>query len=125
MVTGALAAQAVVAARTAGVVDPARARQSYVRAWRREIGPELRDSVLIQKYLFPSPERMDNVVRGANGHPEFARILVDYGSGRLSYRAARRRLLWHFPRLLPRLAMVAWRSRRARAAYNPAEAQHG
>jgi flavin-dependent dehydrogenase len=125
MVTGTLAAEAVLAARTAGVVDPARARRHYVRAWRREVGPELRDSVLIQKYLFPSPERMDNVVRGANGHPEFARILVDYGSGRLSYRAARRRLLWHFPRLLPRLAMVAWRNRRARAAYNPAEPQHG
>jgi geranylgeranyl reductase family protein len=125
MVTGDLAAAAVLAARHADAVDPAQARRHYVRGWRREIGPELRDSVLIQKYLFPSPERMDNVVRGANGHPAFASILVDYGSGRLSYRAARRRLLWHFPRLLPRLAMVAWRTRGARRAYNPAEPQHG
>jgi geranylgeranyl reductase family protein len=125
MVTGDLAAQAIIAARAGGVIDPARARRGYVRAWRREIGPELRDSVLIQKYLFPSPERMDNVVRGANAHPAFAEILVDYGSGRLSYRAARRRLLWHFPRLLPRLAMVAWRDRRNRPAYNPATPEHG
>ncbi len=125
MVTGDLAAQAVIAARAGGVIDPVRARRGYVRAWRREIGPELRDSVLIQKYLFPSPERMDNVVRGANAHPAFAEILVDYGSGRLSYRAARRRLLWHFPRLLPRLAMVAWRDRRKRPAYNPAAPEHG
>jgi flavin-dependent dehydrogenase len=125
MVTGDLAAQAVIAARVGGVIDPARARRGYVRTWRREIGPELRDSVLIQKYLFPSPERMDNVVRGANAHPAFAEILVDYGSGRLSYRAARRRLLWHFPRLLPRLAMVAWRDRRRRPAYNPAAPEHG
>jgi flavin-dependent dehydrogenase len=116
MVTGELAADAVLAARTAAGVDPARARRGYVRAWRRELGAELRDSVLIQKYLFPSAARMDRVVRGANARPEFSEILVDYASGRLSYRAARRRLLWHFPRLLPRLAMIAWRDRR------PAEA---
>jgi len=112
MVTGELAADAVLAARTSGAIDPARARRAYVRAWRHEIGAELRDSVLIQKYLFPSPERMDRVVRGANTHPAFSTILVDYARGRLSYRAARRRLLWHFPRLLPRLAMIAFRDRR-------------
>lgn len=109
MVTGDLAAGAVLAARRDGVIDPARARRGYVRAWRREIGAELRDSVLIQKYLFHAPDRMDRVVRGANARPEFSEILVDYASGRLPYRAARRRLLWHFPRLLPRLAMIAYR----------------
>jgi flavin-dependent dehydrogenase len=108
MVTGDLAAGAVLEARTAAGVSPARARRSYVRAWRHEIGAELRDSVLIQKHLFTSPARMDRVVAGANARPEFSRILVDYASGRLSYRAARRRLLWHFPRLLPRLARLAW-----------------
>src|SRR5262245_52775530 len=113
MVTGELAAEAVLAARAGGVIDPARARRNYVRAWRREIGAELRDSVLIQKYLLHNPERMDRVVRGANARPEFSEILVDYASGRLSYRAARRRLLWHFPRLLPRLAMIAFRGRGA------------
>jgi geranylgeranyl reductase family protein len=124
MVTGDLAAAAVLAAREGSVIEPARARRTYVRAWRREIGAELRDSVLIQKHLFPSRERMDNIVRGASTHRAFADTLVDYGSGRLSYRAARRRLLWHFPRLLPRLALVAWRSRRA-AAYQPPAAEHG
>jgi geranylgeranyl reductase family protein len=114
MVTGELAADAVLASRTAAGFDPARARRAYVRAWRHEVGAELRDSVLIQKYLFNSPERMDRVVRGAQTRPEFSSILVDYASGRLSYRAARRRLLWHFPRLLPRLAMLALRSRRPR-----------
>ena len=108
MVTGDLAARAVIEARTARGVSPARARRSYVRAWRHEIGAELRDSVLIQKHLLTSPARMDRVVSGANARPEFSRILVDYASGRLSYRAARRRLLWHFPRLLPRLARIAW-----------------
>ena len=86
------------------------ARRAYVRAWRREIGAELRDSVLIQKYLFSTPARMDRVVRVAQTRPEFSETLVDYASGRLSYRAARRRLIWHFPRLLPRLALQAARA---------------
>jgi geranylgeranyl reductase family protein len=102
MVTGELAATAVLEA-----ASPAAMRRAYVKAWRHEIGAELRDSVLIQKYLFNSPVRMDRVVSGANARPEFSRVLVDYASGRLTYRAARRRLLWYFPRLLPRLARIA------------------
>jgi len=122
MVTGDLAARAILAARRRDVVDPAAARRGYVRLWKREIGAELRDSVLIQKYLFPNPARMDRVVRGAKTRPEFPRILVDYASGRLSYRAARRRMLWHFPRLLPRLAWVALRGRPSTAAGGTAPA---
>src|ERR1044072_7291326 len=106
MVTGDLAPRAGSEARSARAGSPARARRSSVRAWRHEIGAELRDSVLIQKHLLTSPARMDRVVSGANARPEFSRILVDYASGRLSYRAARRRLLWHFPRVLPRLGMI-------------------
>jgi geranylgeranyl reductase family protein len=117
MVTGELAAKAVLASRggtgAPADVSPSRMRGTYVEAWRRELGAELRDSVLIQKYLFNSPARMDRVVSGLNTRPEFSRILVDYASGRLSYRAARRRLLWCFPRLLPRLARIAWNSRAA------------
>lgn len=109
MVSGDLAAAAIVRATTNRVVDPAAARRAYVRAWRHEIGGELRDSVLIQKYLLHSPPRMDRVVRGARVRPEFSEILVDYASGRLSYRAARRRLLWHFPKLLPQLLWQALR----------------
>src|SRR5205823_4741105 len=129
MVTGDLAADAILASRRLRQGDgahgresellPARARRAYVRAWRREIGAELRDSVLIQKYLFPSPARMDRVVRAARTRLAFSEILVDYASGRLSYHAARRRLLWHFPRLLPRLAWIALRGRPA-----PAAAEH-
>jgi geranylgeranyl reductase family protein len=121
MVTGELAAGAILEARHDGVVQPAVARRAYVRAWKKEIGAELRDSVLIQKYLFHSATRMDRVVRGAQTRPEFSRILVDYASGRLSYRAARRQLLWHFPRLLPRLAWLAMR-RRSDIVHEP---QHG
>lgn len=121
MVTGELAADAVLAARRTQVVDPAVARRAYVRAWKHEIGAELRDSVLIQKYLFHSAVRMDRVVRGAQTRPEFSRILVDYARGLTSYRAARRQLLWHFPRLLPRLAWLAVR-RRSEPIQEP---QHG
>lgn len=111
MVTGELAAEAILAAPR----SPARARQIYSRAWRREIGAELRDSVFIQRYLFPHPARMDGVVRVARTRRVFSETLVDYASGRLTYRAARRRLLWHFPRLLPRLAWIALRGRPAQA----------
>jgi geranylgeranyl reductase family protein len=115
MVTGELAADAILASRRGVETSPARARRAYARAWRREIGAELRDSVLIQKYLFHSPARMDRVVRVARTRPVFAESLVDYASGRLSYRAARRRLVWHFPRLLPRLVWLALRGRPSRA----------
>jgi geranylgeranyl reductase family protein len=134
MVTGDLAAGAILASRGLRQGDgaqgrerelsPARARRAYVRAWRGEIGAELRDSVLIQKYLFHSPARMDRVVRVARTRPVFSESLVDYASGRLSYRAARRRLLWHFPRLLPRLAWLALQGRpprRAGESPDPAE----
>ena len=116
MVTGDLAAGAILDSRREGVVRPAVARRAYRRSWRREIGIELRDSVLIQRYLFHSAPRMDRVVRGAKMYPEFSRLLVDYASGRMSYRAARRRMLWHFPRLGPRLAWVALRPRPATTA---------
>jgi hypothetical protein len=125
MVTGDLAAGAILASRRLrqGVgaqegeaeLSPARARRAYVRAWRQEIGAELRDSVLIQRYLFHSPLRMDRVVRVAQRRPVFSETLVDYASGRLSYYAARRRVLWQFPRLLPRLAWLALRGRPAPA----------
>jgi geranylgeranyl reductase family protein len=122
MVSGELAADAIVQARAGADFAAARARRAYVRTWRHEIGGELRDSVLIQKYLLHSPPRMDRVVRGAIRRPEFSAILVDYASGRISYRAARRRLLWHFPRLLPQLAWQALRDRRSDIIREP---QHG
>ncbi len=109
MVTGNLAAGAVLQATHGDVIAPRAARRAYVRAWRHEIGPELRDSVLIQRYLFASAARMDNLVAGANARPEFSQLLVAYARGIITYRAARRQLLWHFPRLLPRLTWLALR----------------
>ena len=113
MVTGDLAAGAIL---DGAVGEGGRAGAGAARLRARlapEIGAELRDSVLIQSTC-SAPARMDRVVRVAQTRAVFSETLVDYASGRLSYRAARRRLLWHFPRLLPRLALVA-----ARGAGNP------
>jgi geranylgeranyl reductase family protein len=112
MVTGELAASAVLAARQGSTIAPDRARRLYVRAWRAEIGAELRDSVLIQRYLFRTRDRMDGIVSAANSRPEFSQWLVDYASGRMTYLEARRRLVSRFPRLVPKLAWVAWRGAR-------------
>jgi flavin-dependent dehydrogenase len=112
MVTGELAASAVLAARQGSTIAPDRARRVYVRAWRAEIGAELRDSVLIQRYLFRTRDRMDGIVSAANSRPEFSQWLVDYASGRMTYLEARRRLVSRFPRLVPKLAWVAWRGAR-------------
>jgi geranylgeranyl reductase family protein len=112
MVTGELAASAVLAARQGSTIAPDRARRLYVRAWRAEIGAELRDSVLIQRYLFRTRDRMDGIVSAANSRPEFSQWLVDYASGRMTDLEARRRLVSRFPRLVPKLAWVAWRGAR-------------
>jgi len=111
MVTGDLAAAAVLDAARGGASVPANARRAYVRAWRREIGVELRDSVLIQRYLFHSPAMMDRVVRGATAYPEFAALLIGYATGRLTYRAARREFMRRFPSLALRFAWLALRAK--------------
>jgi flavin-dependent dehydrogenase len=97
MVTGDLAAAAILRG----------APRTYERAWRREIGAELADSITVQRYLFGRPGRVDRMVRGARESPDLALALVDYAMARLSYRAARRRLLMRSPRLL--LSLLAAR----------------
>jgi len=101
MVTGDLAARTI--------VDEAAARKRpeersdlatrYRRACDREIGPELRDSVLIQRYLFASPRRIARLIRGIPRNPAMTRAVLDYAMGRRSYRSVRRRLLSRSPTL--------------------------
>jgi geranylgeranyl reductase family protein len=90
MVSGDLAAQSIAAGAPA----------SYDRAWRREIGAELRDSVLVQRFLFRNPGRIDKLVRGARRHRQLADAVVRYASGGESYRAVRRRLFLKCPAVL-------------------------
>lgn len=104
MVTGELAARAILS--DASMDDPRRgttAAGAYVRAWRREIGGELRDSVLIQRYLFRDPARLDGVVAGAGRHRAVGDAIIAYAMGELTYREARRFLIRRFPRALFRL----------------------
>lgn len=104
MVTGELAARAIL--DDAALDDPRRgttAARAYVGAWRREIGGELRDSVLIQKYLFRDSARIDDVVAGAGKHRAAGDAIIAYAMGELSYREARRFLIRRFPRALFRL----------------------
>ena len=108
LVSGDLAARAVIDDR--GIDDPRRgttAAGRYVRAWRREIGAELRDSVLIQKYLFRDASRIDGVVSSADTYRQAADTIIAYAMGTISYAEARRRFLARFPRVVVRMARVA------------------
>jgi geranylgeranyl reductase family protein len=109
MVSGELAGHAIL--EDAALDDPRRgstAGQRYEGAWRSEVGAELRDAVLVQRYLFRESSRIDDVVRGASAFEEAAATIIAYAVGTVSYKEARRRLLWRFPRVGLRLARVAW-----------------
>jgi geranylgeranyl reductase family protein len=102
MVSGDLAARAIIDGRRAGSARAGLAAR-YANACDREIGAELRDSVLIQRYLFADRARIRAVIAGA---PRSATtgLIVDFAVGRLSYRGLRRRLLARAPGLAARLA---------------------
>jgi flavin-dependent dehydrogenase len=108
MVTGDLAARAITEALDdEGPPRADGAAHRYVRMWKREIGGELRDSRLIQKYLFRNPRRIEAVVKGADAHPELANLIIAYAMGSIPYPAARRRILSRFPRTALRLVRIA------------------
>ena len=100
MVSGILAAEAVLQG------EP----RSYEWRWRRELGPELRDAVWVQQYLFADSARVDAMVRGARRYPAIAAGLVDYAMGDRSYRNARWRLIAKLPLVAARVTLGAGRS---------------
>jgi flavin-dependent dehydrogenase len=91
MVSGEQAARAVISVPAAGVVRDLEPR--YRRAWRREIGAELRDSVLLQRHLFADRRRIARVIAAAGSNPKLTTLVLDYAIGRLPYAAVRRRVL--------------------------------
>ena len=97
------------AARTAACGAP----DTYERFWRREMGAELRDAVLVQRYLLTTPGRIDAALAGARRAPELADLLIRYTMGEVSYFAARRRVLLRSPGLAVRLILDAQRRRAA------------
>ena len=98
MVTGDLAARAVM--ERAPLATLAR---RYRRACDYEIGPELRDSVLLQRYLFADRRRIARIIAGAHRELTATRWILDFITGRTSYRALRRRLLARSPLLIGRM----------------------
>jgi geranylgeranyl reductase family protein len=101
MVSGDLAARTIISTPAKAVATLAR---RYHRAVRREVGAELRDSVLIQRYLFTDRRRIADVINGASEEPELTKLILDCAVGRLSYRALRWRMLARVPRLAAHLA---------------------
>ena len=97
MVSGDLAARAII--ETGGVVSRDRVARRYRRACRREIGPELRDAVLVQRHLFSDRVRIARIVRNAHRHPAITKLILDYAIGRRSYLSARRGLIRRSPHL--------------------------
>ena len=102
MVSGDLAARTIAA-------SPA---PSTTRIWRgrtgapcnREIGAELRDSVLIQRYLFGDRRRIAAAIAdGAAGSRPITQLILDLVIGRRSYRDVRRRMFVRAP-----LLAVGW-----------------
>jgi geranylgeranyl reductase family protein len=118
MVTGDLAARTIVEARRQGGSHTNLASK-YARACDDEIGAELRDSVLIQQYLFADRNRIRAVIDGAGRRPAQTRLILDFAVGRISYRRLRRQLLARSPGLAARLAWELLRKKtwpRERAA---------
>ncbi|PWT79811.1 MAG: hypothetical protein C5B57_13290 [Blastocatellia bacterium] len=101
MVSGDLAARAIIETPQAPAGD--RLATHYARAVNREIGVELRDSVLIQRYLFGDRHRTDRLIRNTPRYPSATRAILDYAIGRRSYASVRRQLLTRYPRLAIRL----------------------
>jgi flavin-dependent dehydrogenase len=99
MVSGEHAARAVIDSAP----DLAAAAPRYCRACDREIGSELRDSVLIQRYLFADRRRIAQIIAGANRATAVTRLALDLVAGRRSYRDVRRRILARSPGLLARM----------------------
>jgi geranylgeranyl reductase family protein len=100
MVSGDLAARTIVETRGTPGADLA---GPYTRTVMGEVGAELRDSVLIQRYLFGDRRRIAEVIAQAPHQPAITRSILDFAIGRRSYRALRRSLFLRAPLLVPRL----------------------
>jgi geranylgeranyl reductase family protein len=101
MVSGELAARSIVESRAG---EPDALARRYQCACDREIGAELRDSVLVQRYLFGHRRRIARVIAGATRDPAATALVLDFAIGRRPYSEIRRRLLARWPLLALRFA---------------------
>jgi geranylgeranyl reductase family protein len=93
MVSGELAGRALVAGTP----------ESFDPAWRQEVGEELRDSVLVQRFLFGDLGRIDRLVKGARENLAAATEVINYAMGHISYRHLRARFIMRSPLIALRL----------------------
>jgi flavin-dependent dehydrogenase len=100
MVSGELAARTIVASWPSTDAELA---GPYRRAVRKEMGAELRDAVLIQRYLFGDRRRIAAVVAAAPRQRAMTNLILDLAIGRRSYGDVRRRMLARAPLLASRL----------------------
>jgi len=103
MVSGDLAARTIIECDERH--GPGDLAAAYRRACDREIGAELRDSVVIQRYLFSNPRRISRMLRAAPRHQAITNLILDYAIGRRTYRAVRRGVLARAPHLA--LSLIA------------------
>jgi geranylgeranyl reductase family protein len=103
MVSGECAALAIASMGSAG--PPEDVGRRYDRLWRREIGAELADAVLIQRYLFARHERVSRAVRGGARRPWMSAMVAAYARGDVTYASLRRRMLVRLPSLALHLAI--------------------
>jgi len=100
--------------------DIAGLAERYRRACDHEIGAELRDSVLLQRYLFAGRRRITRIIMGAGREAATTRVVLDWLVGRVPYRHARRAMVRRAPLVAARLAwnvMTPHRAFRTRATY--------
>ena len=116
---------AMVSGELAGRTAARGATKGYERRWRREIGGELRDAVIVQRHVLTTPRRIDALVAAARRAPDVANLLIRYAMGEVSDFAARRRLLLGSPLLAVRLFLATRRHARERAAATTARAALG
>lgn len=106
MVTGELAARSVLRTPASAL-----ARNSLALGYRRacddEVGAELKDSVQIQRFLFADSRRIGQLIRAAQRSPAQTKTVLEYVSGRLSYRVARRRFVMRAPIAAFRLLLAS------------------
>jgi flavin-dependent dehydrogenase len=108
MVSGDLAAVAILETRSRSYSSLAR---RYRRACRREIGRELRDSVVLQRYLFADRRRIARAIRAAGRAPGVTNTVLEFfAGGSVRYTAVRRQVLSRAPLLAGRLAWQRVRS---------------
>ena len=98
MVSGDLAARAVIDS-----ANPATLGRRYAEACDYEIGAELRDSVVIQRYLFADRRRIRRIILGANRERMTTRLILELATGKRSYREVRRRIFLRSPLMAARL----------------------